>query len=549
MEQARTSADQHALDLAAAEHERMILPLRTKAATLDSSSEAARAGIQDTARTLKEYEARLNSIEAQKRSNAAAIAVAECNHATYISQLCAHSRQPPPVRAASQPPALANPAIFVAPAAQQPPASANPETLVAPATQQNPATANLATFVVPATMQPLAPATSVVFPALAATQPLGTTIPAATKSSATTAPAVTFSARPNMPPPAPREPSTSTTPWSVLILRTHRQPPRQPPYAAHDDSYLDLRISKLMFKNKHFPFDLRLPIKDLASNMNTALTLVHGDRSRLRIALQLSTHDRPPLCDGLVADILHLRDLLARAYATPDGARWVRETLRYAAAPRRPDWTESSASDSSTTTGHRRREEPSSGRGNSNRATLSETSDSDSRQHPRRAGRDRLDKRQVPPRIFHATEHDDIEAPPFPSRISRRRERAQRLPSRVAETSAESAPSVDSPPSMQHMVEAITAAAIAAVDRHLAHMGLYPRSEPASSQEFANKTRPFVASTSVAMPPPPAGSVAPTTHPAAVSTDNAYGPRACSNDPTAGGFCGPNHSPRRGSDE
>ena len=93
--------------------------------------------------------------------------------------------------------------------------------------------------------------------------------------------------------------------------------------------------------------------------MNTALALFHGGRSRLRFALKLATQDRHPLCDILVDDILHLRDLLERAYATPDGARWVRETLQDAAAPHRPDRTESSASDSSTTTGQRRREEPS----------------------------------------------------------------------------------------------------------------------------------------------------------------------------------------------
>ena len=193
-------------------------------------------------------------------------------------------------------------------------------------------------------------------------------------------------------------------------------------------------------------------------------------------------------------DILHLRDLREKAYGTQDGVRWVRKTLRDAAAPHRPNRTESSASDSSTTTRQRRREEPSSGRGNSKRATLSGTSDSDPHQHPRRAGRDRLDRRQDTPRIFHAAEHNDIDAPPFPPRISRRRERAQRLPSLVAETSAENAPGVDSPPSMQHMVEAITAVAIAAVDRNLAHMGLYPRSEPASSQDFVNNARPSVAS-------------------------------------------------------
>ena len=221
-------------------------------------------------------------------------------------------------------------------------------------------------------------------------------------------------------------------------------------------------------------------------------------------------------------DILHLRDLLERAYGTPDGARWVRKTLRDAAAPFLPDRAESSSSDASTTTGQRRREEPSSGRGNAKRATLSGTSDSDSHQHPRRAGRDRLDRRQAPPRIFHAAEHNDSDAPPFPPRISRHREHTQRLPPRVANSGIEDAPGTDSPPSLQHMVEAVTAAAIGAVDRQLAHMGLYPRSEPASSQEFVNNARPLVAPAPVATPRPPAGSVAPAIHPAAVSMDDAY---------------------------
>ena len=148
-----------------------------------------------------------------------------------------------------------------------------------------------------------------------------------------------------------------------------------------------------MFKNRHFPSDLRLPIKELATDVNTALHLLHGGRCRPHYALELATQDQIPLSDRLVNDILHLRDLLETAYGTPDGARWVRETLRDAAAPPRPDRAESSASDSSTTTGQHRREEPSSGRGNAKRATLSGTSHSDSRQHPRRAGRDRLDKR------------------------------------------------------------------------------------------------------------------------------------------------------------
>ena len=221
-------------------------------------------------------------------------------------------------------------------------------------------------------------------------------------------------------------------------------------------------------------------------------------------------------------DILYLRDLLERTYGTPDGAQWVRETLRDAAAPPRTDRVEFSASDSSTTTGQRHREDPSSGRGNAKRATFSGTLDSDSSQHPRRAGQDRLDRRQVPPRIFHAAERSGSDAPPFPPRIFRHREHTQHLPPRVANSSIENDPDADSPPSLQQMVEAVTAAAIAAVDRHLTHMGLYPRSEPASSHDFVTNARPLMTPASVAPPPPPAGSVAPTTHPVAVPTGNAY---------------------------
>ena len=103
VEQAQTTADQQALDLATDEHEQAIQPLRAKAATLTSSSDAARARIQETARTLREYEARLKSIETQRRSNDAVIAVAKQNHETYISQLCAQgsSQLSPPAHAAS----------------------------------------------------------------------------------------------------------------------------------------------------------------------------------------------------------------------------------------------------------------------------------------------------------------------------------------------------------------------------------------------------------------------------------------------------------------
>ena len=84
--------------------------------------------------------------------------------------------------------------------------------------------------------------------------------------------------------------------------------------------------------------------------------------------------------------------------------------------------------------------------------------------------------------------------------VSRRREHVPRLPPRAAELSTEIAPGANSPPFIQYMTEAITAAAIAAVDRHLACMGLYPRFEPVSSHDFVTNIRPLVASASIATP-------------------------------------------------
>ena len=132
-----------------------------------------------------------------------------------------------------------------------------------------------------------------------------------------------------------------------------------------------------MFVNKFFPADTRKPIKELAPHVDAAFRTLHMDKCHLRLAIQMATQDGTPLCDYLVDDILRLRDILDRTYATPAGDEWVREALSQAAAPRRPTRTTSSGSDTSSSAGPRRRDEPSSGRGNSKTATLKETSDSD----------------------------------------------------------------------------------------------------------------------------------------------------------------------------
>ena len=282
-------------------------------------------------------------------------------------------------------------------------------------------------------------------------------------------------------------------------------------------------MSKLMFINKLFPADLRKPIKELASHINAAFRALHGDKCLLRFPIQLATQDGAPLCDYLVDDILRLRDLLDRAYATPAGAEWVREAPRQAAAPRRPTRTTSSCSNTSSFAGPRRRDEPSSGRGNSKRATLTETSDSDDRQ-PRHQGRHRPDNRKVTARIYHATE-DDSDAPLFPPRMFRYRTRSRRPHPHVAPPRADSpVPHTNDLPSIQHIVEAATTAAIAAVDHHLPHLGLYPRPETASSHDTVHHHRSHATPAPIAPLPPLTGLVAPTTKPSAISTHNSCPP-------------------------
>ena len=182
---------------------------------------------------------------------------------------------------------------------------------------------------------------------------------------------------------------SSPPPRGQLSLRR----PRQPPPTPRDDRYLDLRLSKEMFVNKFFPADTRAPIKELASQVDAAFRSLGMDKCHLRFAVQLASQDGTALCEFLVDDILRLRDLLDRAYATPAGAGWVREALDQAAASHRPDRSASSGSDTSSSAGPRGRDEPSSGRGNSKRAILTETSDSDVRQ-PRYQERHHPDKRK-----------------------------------------------------------------------------------------------------------------------------------------------------------
>ena len=308
-----------------------------------------------------------------------------------------------------------------------------------------------------------------------------------TGSTARPAPLAAGSTMPPPPPPAARVPFTTAAQWSTVAARR----PRQPPPSPRDDRYLDLRVSRLMHINSFPPPEMRKLIKALASQVEATLKILHIEPRTLRLAVELATNGSG-LCGRFVEDILCLRDLVERAYATPAGHGWVQEVLDAAAAPRRLARSASSSSDTASSARPRRRDDPSSGRGNSKRATLTETSDSDDR-HLRHQGRHHPDKRQVTARIYHATD-DDSNAPSFPPQFFRYRNRSRRPHPRIATPRADcAAPATNDSLSLQKIVEAATAAAIAAVDHHLAHLGLTTRPEPIPSLGTVHYPRPHAA--------------------------------------------------------
>ena len=490
---AASDPDRHAIDLGTAEHDRVTAPLLSRLSAL--------RGHRATAHTvLLECQARVTAIDTQERSTAAALSAEKRRHASFLSGF----------------------------------------------SDPTPASATTVTFAPPPVPQPTAVGAS--------TAP---TAAAAARSSASTVD--TLPAQLSMQPPAPRRSHDSSPPplWSVVARRPPQQDNKPAPRTAR---YLELPVSKFMFRNSAFPSDLRIPIKDHATEVYGTLFDLTGKRYRLDRALALAMKTKTPLSEQVVNATLRLRDLLDAACGTLSGEHWLLDALREFETAR-ANRSDSSASDSSAPTGQRRREEPSSGRGNAKRATFS-GSDSDSSapsgQHPRRTERDR---RQVPPVIFHAAESDS-DTPSFPPKMFRPRV-TQRLLSRAPISStvhdlsstvrgsaaapsrapisstvhdlsstvrgSAAAPSrapisstvhdlsstvhgsdAASAPSLKQMVEAVTAAAIVAVDRHLERLGLcIAPTVPHSDSAAAPQTVSPVERTTAVAP-----YTAPVTHPA-----------------------------------
>ena len=436
----RIAADACALSLAEAKYAGVLHPLQERAASLTREH-------ADLTREYADLSSRLRHNITLQRSTAADMASAERHHLRTTSTFRPSSEQAPPARTMTRPTASVT---FSA--------SADPTGSTAP---------------------PAPPAA-------------GSTVPPPPPPAAR----VARSTMPPPPPPAARGPFTTAPQWSTVAARR----PRQPPPSPRDDRYLDLRVSRLMHINGFFPPETRKPIKALASQVEATLKTLPIEPRTLRLAVELATNGSG-LCGHFVGDILSLRDLVERAYATPAGRGWVQEVLDAAAAPRRLARSASSSSDTASSARPRRRDDPSSGRGNSKRATFSETSDSDDR-HPRHQGRHHPEKRQVTARIYHATD-DDSDAPSFPPQIFRYRNHSRRPRPRIATPRADRAAlATNDSLSLQQIVEAATAAAIAAVDHHLGHLGLTTRPATASLHDTVLQPRPATASSNDTVPQP-----------------------------------------------
>ena len=301
-----TDPDRHAIDFGTAERERVAGPLISKLTVL--------RGHRATAHTeLLECQERVTAIQTQERSTAAALTAEKRRHAFFLSGF-----------------------------SDPPPASANTVTLVAPPVPQ-----------------PTAVGVSTVPTAAAVTRSSDSTAPALTGLLAP--PVGTLPARHAMQSPAPREShdSSSSPLWSV-VARRQPQPNKRP--ATRMAGYLELPVSKFMFKNKAFPSELRAPIKDHATEVHETPFDFTGKRYRLHRSLALATQDRTPLDERVVNATLRLRDLLDTACCTIDGEQWLLDTLQKVEMDRASRTESSSASDSSAPTGQRRREKPSSGR-------------------------------------------------------------------------------------------------------------------------------------------------------------------------------------------
>ncbi|CAN0052995.1 unnamed protein product, partial [Ascophyllum nodosum] len=223
---------------------------------------------------LLECQARVTAIDTQERSTAAALSAEKRRHASFLSGF----------------------------------------------SDPTPASATTVTFVAPPVPQPTAVGASTAPTAAAAARSSASTAPV--HNGLLAPPVDTLPAQHSMQPPAPRGSHDSSAPplWSVVARRPPQQDNKPAPRTAR---YLELPVSKFMFRNSAFPSDLRIPIKDHATEVHGTLFDLTGKRYRLDRALALATKTNTPLSEQVVNATLRLRDLLDAACGTLSGEHWL----------------------------------------------------------------------------------------------------------------------------------------------------------------------------------------------------------------------------------
>ena len=297
---------------------------------------------------------------------------------------------------------------------------------------------------------------------------------------------------PTMPPPPPRSSSaaaaravrrTQPDTWATVASGNYHAP--QP--TDYDDSYLDVRVSAFRHCNEKFPQAIRDQTFDLSSAVYLALRPTRHEKASLRLARDLASSQRSPFRPETVDEILTLCNNVRQAYNTPAARPWFQNKLSNLRPALRwqPRSHTDSASDSSVGTNRQRhREDPASGRGKAKRSMTALTTDSDSSSDAQKGTLDDYRHlRQASPRFYHAPELDDGTEPPFPPRTACNRmerraplSRPRTTPALAPRAERETNPVNDniSPLHTQLLIETITNATLAAVNRHLVSAGLLP---------------------------------------------------------------------------
>lgn len=151
---------------------------------------------------------------------------------------------------------------------------------------------------------------------------------------------------------------------------------------AQDNSYLDLRVSKLSYRNVAFP--RRHLVFQLAIEIYNSLAPFRMGHTTLCRARDMASKDHPFSSGEIEARAVELGALIKEASSVPAAAKRIKATLAEASESKAAR-TNSLVSDHSIDRAHPcRRKEPSSGHGNSKRATVPGTAHSESSRHSSR---------------------------------------------------------------------------------------------------------------------------------------------------------------------